>query len=429
MTAAGTAAAVGSILIADARSALVREVGRLQGRGDLDEFFAAWLASGTGITFDLSGPLAVTAGRSEGARGYRDVAALGFAAALAPEARAIHDPLMAGLNWLAGREPTVNGFPAGFCSDGVALLGVALGAVTLGDAETARRVELWMGRFVGGVGAPRAAQSWERWLSVAAAGLVGIAVQPVACDSASADVRVALRARGALPGVGHAEAERDEQATLEFVRDPTRPAEGVRAAARLAALQWVLRSAPLVDPARPTMEGVVNLLRRLPAGLRRWTWESKAKTSGQGAEARRWHIDNEYHVQNLLWMVLAPVFPDLMDEVYLQPFGQLHPRADLCVPSLKLVIEVKFIRANKSFAKIIEEVAADSAVYLSKPDSYRYILPVVWDDAQRNHEHDLAMQGLRQIPGVVDAIIISRPGSFADPSGPVQPKAGPLAEH
>ena len=62
--------------------------------------------------------------------------------------------------------------------------------------------------------------------------------------------------------------------------------------------------------------------------------------------ARQWHVDNEYHVQNLLWVLLAPIFPDLDDEQYLTKIGQKNPRADLYIPSMKLIVEAKFLRAG-----------------------------------------------------------------------------------
>ncbi len=75
---------------------------------------------------------------------------------------------------------------------------------------------------------------------------------------------------------------------------------------------------------------------------------SPRTTSGT---ARQWHIDNEYHVQNLLWVLLAPIFPDLDDEQYLTKIGQKNPRADLYIPSMKLIVEVKFLRAGEQDAE------------------------------------------------------------------------------
>ncbi|MEZ5980947.1 MAG: hypothetical protein R3C54_01405 [Parvularculaceae bacterium] len=70
--------------------------------------------------------------------------------------------------------------------------------------------------------------------------------------------------------------------------------------------------------------------------------------------------------QNLLWTILRPVFPDLVDEEHLPKVGHKSPRYDLGVPSLQTIIEVKFMRrrGQAECSKIIEEVAADRSLYL-----------------------------------------------------------------
>jgi hypothetical protein len=120
-------------------------------------------------------------------------------------------------------------------------------------------------------------------------------------------------------------------------------------------------------------------------------------------------IDNEYHVQNMLWVILAPIFPDLDDEEWLKSLGQHHPRADLAIPSLRVIIEVKFARENGKFSDIIQEVAADASTYLQNGSGYTSMVAFVWDDAARTEEHAELRQGLVRIRGVSDAIVLPRP--------------------
>jgi REase_DpnII-MboI len=114
---------------------------------------------------------------------------------------------------------------------------------------------------------------------------------------------------------------------------------------------------------------------------------------------------------NLLWAVLAPAFPDLEDEENLPSIGHKKPRADLGIPSLQTIIEVKFLRASgqRPCAQIIEEIAADSSLYLSKPSAYDNIVAFVWDDcasrtenryrsAQRNFGRDRVISALYHAP-------------------------------
>ena len=65
---------------------------------------------------------------------------------------------------------------------------------------------------------------------------------------------------------------------------------------------------------------------------------------------------NEYHVQSLLMLLLRPIFPDLKDEESVPSVGHAHPRVDFIIPSMRLVIEVKFIR--KGTQEELRRVAA-----------------------------------------------------------------------
>jgi len=113
-----------------------------------------------------------------------------------------------------------------------------------------------------------------------------------------------------------------------------------------------------------SLEDVSELLTRVEAGLRRWTWEDKSRT--QGGKPRQWYIENEYHVQNLLYFLLAAVFADIGEEESPISVGQKKPRVDLEIPSLKLVIEIKFWYRKDKPQKIIGEIAEDTALYLAE---------------------------------------------------------------
>jgi hypothetical protein len=146
----------------------------------------------------------------------------------------------------------------------------------------------------------------------------------------------------------------------------------------------------------------------LQSGLTRWTWEGHAKTST--GTPRKWHIDNEYHLQNLLWCLLRPIFPDAKEEEYKSSVGQVHPRLDIVIPSLRLIIEAKFWRLKDSSKNMIREIAEDSGLYLTHGDPYDAILPVIWDEGRRTEEHSALKAGLAAIEGVVHSVVIAKPG-------------------
>ncbi|MEG4967487.1 hypothetical protein QUB11_12755 [Microcoleus sp. B6-A1] len=160
-----------------------------------------------------------------------------------------------------------------------------------------------------------------------------------------------------------------------------------------------------------SLEDVSKLLKRVPAGLRRWTWEEKSRT--QGGTPRQWYIENEYHVQNLLYFLLAAVFADIREEQYTRSVGQKKPRVDLEIPSLKLVIEIKFWYRKDNPQKIIGEMAEDKSLYLAEGSPHEEMIAFIWDDSRRTEEHDLLKSGIKTL-GIFDVVIVSRPGRMPD---------------
>jgi len=181
-----------------------------------------------------------------------------------------------------------------------------------------------------------------------------------------------------------------------------------------SALRAIFAVEAAIDLAQPTVAQVVELLKGIPAALKRWPWEDKPKTQHKDVTAQRWDIQHEYHVQSLAWAVLRPVFPGLEDEENLPSLGHKHPRADLLVPALRLVVEVKYLReaAQAARAKVIEEVAADTAIYRTADSGYDTIIALLWDATGSTHHHAEVEAGIRKLQGIADVVIISRPGEW-----------------
>ena len=161
-----------------------------------------------------------------------------------------------------------------------------------------------------------------------------------------------------------------------------------------------------------SLEDVSKLLKRVPAGFLRWTWDPKPRT--KGGTPRQWYIENEYHVQNLLYFLLAAVFADIREEEYTRSVGQKKPRVDLEIPSLKLVIEIKFWYHKDNPQKIIGEIAEDTSLYLAQGSPHEQMIAFIWDDSRRTEEHDLLKSGLKNLKGIFDVVIVSRPGRMPD---------------
>jgi hypothetical protein len=181
-----------------------------------------------------------------------------------------------------------------------------------------------------------------------------------------------------------------------------------------AALGSIFAIEATVNLAQPTIDQVGKLLRGIPAALKRWPWEDKRKTQHRDITAQQWDIQHEYHVQSLVWAVLRPVFPGLEDEENLPSLGPKHPRADILIPGLRLVIEIKYLReaTQGARAKIIEEIAADSSIYRTVNSGYEAVIAFVWDNTASTNHHAEIEAGIRRLPGIADAVIVSRPGEW-----------------
>ncbi len=124
--------------------------------------------------------------------------------------------------------------------------------------------------------------------------------------------------------------------------------------------------------------------------------------------------ENEYHVQNILYVLLAPIFNDIADEVNLQPVGQKNPRMDLYLPSLNTIIEVKYRKdEKKSFPALIGEIAEDASLY-SADTKYKnaQIVAFLWDCKRSTQEHAKFKEGVLKINGINGCVVVSAPSTM-----------------
>lgn len=386
----------------------------LTGRPQTDPaiLFAHWILMRPADEAEAKQTAAIAVQRSGAQLDFQTVATLGFARVSGVLGSETSATLQQGLDRLAGRQPFVDGNPMPFCSDAVGILGVALGTKILADKGVSAKITAWLSSFLRNIYDLEGTEDWQRHLFCAADNILGGSNKLTAPSvQKAADALVALYAKNIFAPADGRQAEEAEQQTLKLIlSEAAVELTFERAAIRLTALDYVIRSAPSVVPGRISATDLVHLLERIPAGLRKWTWESRPRTAN--APLHHWHIDNEYHVQNLLWAMLAPIFPDLDDEQYLTKIGQKSPRADLHIPSMKMIIEAKFLRAGDSMQKVIDEISSDTGLYSAMGNDCAGIIPVIWDDSARSHEHDYLRQGLKKLPKIIDAIVVARPSGW-----------------
>jgi len=78
----------------------------------------------------------------------------------------------------------------------------------------------------------------------------------------------------------------------------------------------------------------------------------------------------------------------------------------------RVIVEAKFMRPTDAPKDMIEQIAEDASLYLVLGSKYDSLIPFIWDDSRRTEHHGEMVRGLRQISGVKDAVIVSRPGSM-----------------
>jgi hypothetical protein len=393
--------------------------------------FAGWL----GIGPNASSPSLLALGheaaaRSEGARNYRDIATLGYVLARVSTEVAVNAAFGDGILWLARRRFFVPTQPLTFEVDGVALLGTALGIASLdGPTQAAldaaldgESVHAWLSKVLGQGRARLRSTDWSAGLLTAAQHVLDRKMGDVDASARSGashlrpspDLELALAAQGWYETDVAAE-QQARQMIVDLAVDEL-PLD--QAVVRWVALRWLLRQGASAVPHRASASDVIEVLRGIPHALRRWPWEDTPRTKGAGVTAQQWDVQHEYHVQSLLWAVLAPLFPhDLEDEEYLQSLGHKHPRTDLLIPSLRLIIEAKVLRVGtqQGCAKLIEEIAADTALYRVGTTALHEIVVFVWDNSRSTDQYGELEQGIRRLSGIRDVVIIPRPGRWDSP--------------
>ncbi len=302
---------------------------------------------------------------------------------------------------LGGRTFFPPGRPLRFEVDGVALLGISLAV----RGALKEPIPTWLRELLQRSFREVGSDEWHR-------GLVNLA-RTVAGEEGLRVTPAELAVAAAMKGLGRATSSDADAAWKAAVtlRDLSR--DPGRIATLLAVVEGQFAHLEQIRFGSASREDLVLLLQNVSRSMKRWPFEMAKRTAK--SRIARWEIENEYHVQDLLWAVLAPLFPDLDDEENLPSVGHKKPRADLVIPSLRTIVEIKFLRdrGQRGFANIIEEIAADTALYLSRTKDYDSIIAFVWDDCSQTEHHHELKQGIERLVGISAGIVLPRPSHMA----------------
>lgn len=336
-------------------------------------------------------------------RSYRAVAAAGFLVAAGVRDPTVLEFFDAGTTWLLNKAPIVDGIPTGIAIDGLAVFGVTVGQIKCGPKCELKQ---WIASLKEAESKRVDSEALHRSaLQSACALLDGDDYLPTASDSP--ELCLSLHAKGTVQIIG---AMLQSLCDSLYYRLRTRlPSQTTNEELVLAlhAYDWVESNAIASTREVATVSDLTRLLGRLESSFYRWTWEEEKRTPDSVPE--RWDVQNEYHFQNFLWAVLKPVFPDLKEEEYVASVGSVQSRIDLLIPSLKVIIEVKYRRKKMSENTVTREIAEDLGLYRHKRSDLLGIIPVIWDEVSRSDETAHLIAGLKEMEGIIDAFVVTRP--------------------
>lgn len=400
------------MLITDARAVLLNTAVTDAKQNPLVAAFLGWLLGGDDLLALLEEAATHAAAAKGAERNSRNVAVLGFACGVEKWKSRFGAEFAAQLEWSIGRPNfATGGEPCGVVADPLNFAGVIAGAENVLSNEIRQRFEHWSATVWKDSDGLVQDGGWRRGLLDVLGRRIAVAKATTNDGNEPVWLAAALQRRG-----WSAPAEKSVSDVLTAaLKEASNVTDGFEAGLRLAAIDWAVQRAMDFDIAALTVTDVATVLHRVPSVFQRWTWEDKPRTSKLGAEPRRWHIDNEYHFQSLLYAVLKPLIPALEEEQYLPPTGTYQPRADLCILGLQLVVEVKFWYCGKSVKDLTEEIAADLTLYLRRDSPYRAVIAAIWDDGARTEEQAELMRGLKGLTGLSDVVIVNRPSCMNNP--------------
>ena len=296
---------------------------------------------------------------------------------------------------------TIDGVPLPWRYDVIGLLGVKLSVLASNNHDLIREFSVWVESFLSQVIRENKFPTHELVMAnyVLGKNVIEIASSPL--------TSLLLYYKGLIDL-----APEQKQKCLDDFGDLYADAVNERELWRIAAYIFVFENIIKEQASVPKndwkLKDLSEFLNRIEAGMNCWTWEETPKT--KNSKTVKWYIDNEYHVQNLLYLLLAPIFTRIQKELNLPQQGHKNPRADLYLPEINTIIEVKYKKdKNKKYTELTDELAADKTLYQAS-DKYKdcKLIAFLWDNTATTEEYQKFKNGILGL-GYDDCIVVSSP--------------------
>jgi hypothetical protein len=326
---------------------------------------------------------------------YPVVAAMGYSIAFDSASDRLRVDFADGMESLRTRDP----FPAdglSFGSHAIAMLGVCLGVRSMTPLR-ASDAEAWLLNEV--LRDPRSSPTSAFGRVVHDITLSVMTGSPNRLVSWPDDVDAFALA---LWGERHGYIELPTQPSAEEVQSRLeamlsvdhRELDAPRAAAIVASIRMLLQGSLEVALGR---DSVADVLRQFEPAMRRWPLEG-------------WPINDEKDVQAILHVMLRTIWPDVIDEETLRKVGHSFYIPDFAIPSLRLLIEVKFARRRADLKKVEKEVLQDASAYVAAAaGQFDQLVVFIYDHSASVQEHALVGSALERVSAIRSVVVVSRP--------------------
>jgi hypothetical protein len=84
-------------------------------------------------------------------------------------------------------------------------------------------------------------------------------------------------------------------------------------------------------------------------------------------------IRSEADVQDLIYVSVKPIFPDMVYEEPTRKGAAGYSVGDFCIPSLKLILEIKFVGGREDVKAKADEISEDIWKYTTQTDCERVV--------------------------------------------------------
>lgn len=106
-------------------------------------------------------------------------------------------------------------------------------------------------------------------------------------------------------------------------------------------------------------------------------------TNSKNRHAKRnnvYKIEDEYDLQDLVWTILKPIFPEMTNELPIAKHMGVSSRADFYIPEVKTILELKYIKSDDYAKEIPKQLDNDITWYGELPQAENLIFYILKGD-------------------------------------------------